>query len=199
MQAAGGVALAALIVVVGALVYLHIAPTGLSPVRNAVSHYGITRFRLGYRIATIAFAVSGLALAIAISHATGGHATGPIVLLVVFAAARAVISWYPMDAPGSQRTATGAVHGLLAIAAFGGVTAAALRLQHALSDHRLLHSLGPASEVLGFLMLLLLLAMGMSRSYPVLRKRFGLLERGFYLAAIVWFAVFSIGCIARVH
>ena len=199
MQVAGGVALAALIVVVGALVYLHVAPTGLSPVRNAVSHYGITKFRMGYRVATLAFAVSGLALAVAISRATNGHATGPILLLVVFGAARGLISWYPMDAPGSLRTGTGAIHGLLALAAFGGVTIAALRIPHALTDQRMLHGLATTSKVLGFVMLILLICMGLSRSYPALGKRFGLVERGFYLAAIVWFAVFSIGCIARVH
>jgi hypothetical protein len=197
MQAAGGVALAALIVVVGALVYLHIVPSGLSPVRNAVSQYGITRFRAGYRVATIAFAISGAALALAISRATHGHASATIVLLVVFAAARAVISWYPMDAPGGDRTSTGRAHGLLAIAAFAGVTAAALRLASVLSDQTALHELAPVSRGLGILMLVLLLSMGFSRSHPELGRRFGLIERGFYVAAIAWFAALSIGCIAR--
>ena len=44
---AGAGTLAAVAVAVGALVTLHVLPTGLSPVRDAVSHYGITRYRLG--------------------------------------------------------------------------------------------------------------------------------------------------------
>lgn len=32
------------------MIILHLLPTGLSPVRNAVSQYGITRYRQGYRI-----------------------------------------------------------------------------------------------------------------------------------------------------
>jgi hypothetical protein len=55
---AGMIALAALAVTVASLGYLHLAPTGLSPIRNAVSQYGITPFRTGYRAATIAFAVA---------------------------------------------------------------------------------------------------------------------------------------------
>lgn len=194
MQAAGGVALVSLLVVVGALGYLHLAPTGLSPLRNAVSQYGITSFKAGYRVATIAFAVSGVALAVAISRATTGAGV-TIVLLGVFAAARAVISWYPMDAPGSPRTQTGRAHGLLALAAFGGVTAAAFRLRQALHSPGPLHGLGSASEILAVLMLACLLGLGFSRSHPTLRARFGLIERGFYLSAIAWFAVFAVACL----
>ena len=51
-QVAGAVPLLALAVVVASLVYLHIEPTGLSPLRNAVSQYGITSFKAGYRVAT---------------------------------------------------------------------------------------------------------------------------------------------------
>jgi len=52
MAAAGVIALLALAVVVASLTYLHLEPTGLSPVRNAVSQYGITSFRAGYRVAS---------------------------------------------------------------------------------------------------------------------------------------------------
>jgi len=59
MAAAGLIALLALAVTAASLGYLHLAPTGLSPVRNAVSQYGITPFRAGYRVATIAFGAAG--------------------------------------------------------------------------------------------------------------------------------------------
>ena len=44
-----------------------------------------------------------------------------------------------------------------------------------------------------------LLGLGLARSVPVVRAHFGAIERGFYLAAITWFAVFSVACIVSTH
>jgi hypothetical protein len=195
MHVAAAIALFALLIVVGALVWLHLRPTGLSPLRNAVSQYGISDYRVGYRVATIAFAISGAALAIAISRATHGNAGPTVALLIAFAVARALISWFPMDAPGGERTGTGAMHGVLAIVAFAGVALAALKLGHVAVKGTALHGLASTSTALGILMTALLVGMGFSRNTPALRARFGLIERGFYLAAIVWCAVFSIACL----
>jgi hypothetical protein len=193
--AAGVVSLLALAVVVASLVYLHLRPSGLSPVRNAVSQYGISPFRSGYRVATIAFAVAGAALAFGLDRALTGAGRGLVVgLLAVFALARAVISWFPMDAPGAERTETGRTHGLLALVAFAAVTFAAFRLGGILGAERRWHSLAEVSTALGSAMALCLFGLGLARSTPELRARFGAIERGFYLAAIVWFAVFSLAC-----
>jgi hypothetical protein len=196
--AAGIVALVALAAVIGSLAYLHLAPTGLSPIRNAVSQYGITPYRSGYRVATIAFAAAGAALALAISHALPGTGRTRLVIamLIVFAIARALISWFPMDEPGTPRTATGRRHGLLAIAAFAAATIAAFRLGSALAHGGRWHSLATVSTALGWAMLACLLAVALVRGAPALRERFGAIERGFYLAAIAWFAVFSVACVA---
>jgi len=122
------ISLLAVAVVIASLTWLHLQSTGLSPVRNAVSQYGITPFGAGYRVATIAFALAGLALAIGIDRAISGQGRTPVItLLVVFAAARGAISWFPVNAPGAPRTSTGSVHGLLALAAFGSLAYAALR------------------------------------------------------------------------
>jgi Protein of unknown function (DUF998) len=199
VTAAGVIALVALAATVGSLGYLHIEPTGLSPLRNAVSQYGITSFKAGYRAATIAFAVAGLALAIAVSQALHHQASATIVLLVVFAAARAAISWFPMDHPGDPRTQTGAIHGLLAIAAFGSATAAAFRLANALSDQNTWHALAGTSRVLGWLMLACLLAMFLAHRLPPVGRWFGAIERGFYVSAIAWFAVFAFAAATHAH
>ena len=191
---AGIIALLALAVTVASLVWLHLQPTGLSAVRNSVSQYGITSFRAGYRAATIAFGAAGLALAAGISQAIGGRALVAVTLLVVFAVTRAAISWFPMDAPGAQRTSSGRAHGWLAIAAFGAATLAALRLGTVLSRAARWHSFAPVSVALGWLMVALLVAMALARSVPAVRDRFGAVERAFYLAAIAWFAVFGVAC-----
>ena len=197
---AGVVALVALAAVVASLTYLHLEPTGLSPVRNAVSQYGITDFKPGYRAATIAFAIAGIALATALHRELSGHgAKLVLLLLVLFAIARAAISWFPMDAPGTERTSTGSMHGVLAIVAFGGATAAAFRLGSVLSNGPHWHSLGPVSVWLGCAMLAFLLGMMLSRGLPWLRARFGAIERGFYACAIAWFAVFAVASVASAH
>jgi hypothetical protein len=193
---AGVIALVALGAVIVSLGYLHVAPTGLSPVRNAVSQYGITPFRAGYRVATIAFAVAALGLALGLHRAlrASGNVRFVIGLLTIFAITRALISWFPMDAPGTPRTTTGRQHGLLAIAAFIAATIAAFRLGSALSGGARWHSLAPVSTALGGAMLACLLAIVVARRVPAVHERFGAIERGFYLAAIAWFAVFSLAC-----
>ena len=125
MTAAGVTALLALAVTVASLGYLHFAPTGLSPVRNAVSQYGITPFRAGYRVATLA----------------------------------------------------------------------AFRLAGVLSREDRWHWLISVSTALGGLMAACLVGMALARTFPAVRARFGAVERGFYLAAIAWFAVFSVACV----
>ena len=39
-----------------------------------------------------------------------------------------------------------------------------------------------------------LLVMVLARGVPAVRARFGAVERGFYLAAIAWFAVIAVAC-----
>jgi hypothetical protein len=199
LTAAGVIALLALAVTVASLGWLHVKPTGLSPVRNAVSQYGITVFRAGYRAATIAFGAAGIALAAGVGEALASRGKVVVILLVIFAIARAAISWFPMDAPGADRTSTGQTHGLLAMAAFGGVTLAAFRLASVLSGQDRWHSLAPVSATLAIVMAALLIAMALARSLPAVRARFGAIERGFYLSAITWFAVFAYACAANVR
>jgi len=200
MVVSGVLGLIALGVVLASLVYLHVAPTGLSPLRNAVSQYGITAYRTGYRIAAIAFGVAGIAVAAGIEQAEASHEpTAVLVLLAIFALSRGAISWYPMDAPGTPQTATGRAHGRLAVAAFVSVGAAAFELGRVLSQQQLWHGLAATSTGLGWVMLALLLAMALGRSQPVLRANFGLVERAFYVSAIAWFTVFAVACALRVQ
>lgn len=198
MTAIGILALCALSIVVGSLGYLHLAPTGLSPVRNAVSQYGITTYRDGYRVATLAFGAAGLFLAVGVDQRLG-VVVAVTILLLVFALSRAAISWYPMDAPGAEPTETGRLHGLLAVVAFGGISLAALYLGRVLARRREWHALSGVSSVLGWLMVATLLAMALARSSPAVRDRFGLIERAFYAFAIAWSVIFATACALNVR
>lgn len=173
----------------GGLVALHLAPTGLSAIRNAVSQYGITSYRSGYRIQTIGYAVAGLGAAIGI-FTLPGAAAGPAGLCLIFAAARALISWFPMDAPGAERTATGRGHGVLAAAAFVCAGLAAWQLARLLRHDGLHPAIATISAVLAAVMAITLLAMVTSRRAGI--GRFGLIERGFYLTMTAWLATVAV-------
>jgi Protein of unknown function (DUF998) len=166
---------------------------------KTVSQYGITSFRAGYRVATVAFGAAGLALAAGVSQALGGRGWVVVILLVAFALARAAISWFPMDRPSAEWTRTGQMHFVLAFVAFASVTAAALVLGAVLSGQGRWHALAPVSTALGYAMVACLAMFGLAQTVPALRERSGAIERGFYLSAITWFAVFASACAAGVR
>lgn len=199
MTAVGIIALLGLAVTVASLAWLHVQPTKLSPVRDPVSEYGITTFRAGYRAATISFAAAGLALAAGISQALGGRGLAVVILLVVFAVTRAAISWFPMDPPGAKWSRTGWIHFALAFVAFASVLAAASVLGAVLSHPGEWHALAPISTALGYALTACLAVFGLAQTVPPLRARFGAIERGFYLFAITWCAVFASACAAGVR
>jgi hypothetical protein len=190
MEVAGAFAIAlGLAVGLSALVVLHVLPTGLSPVRNAVSEYGITPYRMGYRVQTLGYALAGLGAAIGLARLPGPVAL-VVVLCIVFAAARAAISWFPMDAPGAERTATGGWHGSLAIVAFGTVGIAAASLARLFHQDGIHSGVASASDLLALLMLVACVGMVVSRRIG--GEFFGLAERGFYLCMTAWLVVVAI-------
>jgi hypothetical protein len=193
---AGAVGLAGLASTVAFLVYLHAVPTGLSPLRNAVSQYGLTAYRGGYRGATFGFAVAGVAAAAGLGVTFRDRNPGALVaLLLIFAVTRAIISWFPMDAPGTATTVTGQTHRLLAFLAFGAVAAAAFVLSSRLQSGNHWQGLAPISSGFGWAMLAFVLGMVMARENQASRQWFGAAERGFYLVALGWFAVFTVACV----
>ncbi len=193
---AGWVDILGLGAAVSSLVFLHLAPTGLSPGHNPVSQYGITPYRAGYRSATIGLAVAGAGAAVGVARASSGRGVGSAVaLLVVFAVARAVISWYPMDAPDAVRTSTGHTHGVIAVVTFTAATLAALQLGRALTGPGRWHALSPWSTGLGLLMAGSVVGMVAARRNEGLRRYFGLVERALYVAIIAWLAMLGVALV----
>jgi hypothetical protein len=174
------------------LIALHLLPTGLSPLRNAVSQYGITRFRAGYRLQTMSMGVAAIAAAIGIREVGSAGGTLIVALLVVCGAARLAISWFPMDPPDSERTETGRRHGLLAIAAFATTAIAAIRLGEILDRAEVWRRVSGAVTGLGYGMAVALIALGASRRTESFRGYFGLVERAFYAGAIAFFAIVGV-------
>jgi len=194
-QALGIVSIVALAWALVSLAYLHIVPTGLSPVRNAVSQYGIFAHKGGYRSATIAMGVAGAALAAALGRVLHGAGVAEVLaLLAAFASCRIAISWAPMDAPGAASTPKGAAHGVLAIVTFVSVSLAAIRLCRVLEAGVPLHSLAALSRVLGWAMVVCIALMFFARLSPELRRVFGAVERALYIAVLGWLGVFAMAC-----
>lgn len=191
-----GSALIAVGVAVGviALIALHLLPTGLSPVRAPVSQYGISRYRAGYRVQTVAYAVAGVGAAIGIAALPqGGRLV--VVLCAIFAAARAAISWFPMDRPGGTPTSNGRRHGLLATVAFLSVALAAAQLARTLDRDHADTPLASVSNALAIAMLLALFAMVVDRRTN--GGHFGVVERAFYLAMTAWLIALAVALATR--
>ena len=194
-EVAGVVGLLGVAGTVAALATLHVLPTGLSPLHNAVSQYGITRYRLGYRIATICTGLAGVFIAAGIQADVRGAGV-VVVVLVVFGLARLAISWFPMDTPGTPVSASGRRHGLLAIVAFASVGIAALRLSDVLRRTHQWTDASGSIQVAGWLMLVAIIAMvvvrrGSGGSY------FGAVERAFYVGMLAFLAIVSVALISH--
>lgn len=154
------------------LAYLHVAPTGYSPLRNAVSEYGVGAYARWYAAQASCAGLAGLALAVALRH----PAT-VVALLVVLAVTRVAIGWFPTDTIAiGERTTHGAVHMLLAAAAFTAASWAAIALRPA--QH--------GEPALGWLMLVCAVGTMLSLRNPALRPWLGLIERGYYAGMLAW-------------
>ena len=99
----------------------------------------------------------------------------------------------------ARNSRTGWTHFSLAFVAFGCVMAAASVLGAVLSHPGTWHALAPVSAVLSYAMAACLAVFGPAQSLPALRARFGAIERGFYLFAITWCAVFAVACAGGVR
>lgn len=184
-HALGFVTLAGIATQLGALVYLHFARTGLNPFRNAVSQYGITDRRAGYRVQTLAMGTALASAGVAVAIAWRGPGVAVIVaLLLVAASSRVAISWYPMDAPGSAQTTTGLAHRFLALIAFVSIADAAWRVSRLLQSPPQWSGLRNASTTWTIVMVIALILIVLTRVAPGGRHVFGLVERVFYVGAM---------------
>jgi len=123
-----------------ALIALHLLPTGYNPKLDAVSDYGIGRYRGVFLAQTLAGAAACFALAIALGDAKPSMPTLAIVLLVIAGIARFLIPVFPTDQNGSRfQTVRGTTHMILAIVIFAAIIIAASKLGSTLEHRRAWH------------------------------------------------------------
>jgi hypothetical protein len=161
------------------LVSLHFLPTGLNPIRYAVSDYGWTAYGLGYRAMVILQGVGAILIAVALGQQTD---VGSLGWLYAYGVVRILIAGFMTDREPEglgSLTRTGRIHMLLAGTAFASIAVAASRLEWT----GMPGLLGP----LGWLVLVTALATGTAIVVPPIRHAaLGLIERTHYVAAITW-------------
>jgi sugar phosphate permease len=159
-----------------AVVRLHRHPTGLDPVRDAVSDYGNTPFHPLYRLQVVAYGVAALLLTGALADGTDVGTTG-LDWLVLYGAARIAIAGFMIDRDPALPTRAGRLHWLLATLAFTAIAVAATTIGA---------DIGPGFHALGWVVAGFAIATAVARLLPPLARWFGAVERGLYLAVTAW-------------
>jgi hypothetical membrane protein len=177
----GGIVTAGSAICLASILILHLLPTGYDPMRNAVSDYGVGKYRVWHRTAVLSLAVSGLAMAIASSGTVKPESNLVVGLLVIFAVARAAIPFFPTDIEGQPLTTRGRVHWGLAIISFASLAFAAGFYEGTSLD-----------DAIGWVVVAAVCLLLVSLLLPRFRKAFAVLERAFYFSMICWFFITGI-------
>jgi hypothetical protein len=188
------IAALAMAVGTGALLLLHVLPTGYNPIHDAVSDYAIGRYHTLFWVFATAGAASALTLAIALARAHPSNPTLTIAMLLISAVARVLIPLFPTDQSGSRfQTPKGTTHMVLAVAVFASIAVAASNLGGTLGREPAWHSVkGLVDGWLPWVITGTATATALAIVGPRLKRIFGLIERLYYVSSITWFFVISI-------
>jgi len=174
----GEIATAGSLVCLASILLLHLLPTGYDPIRNAVSDYGVGKYRIWHRVAVLSLAAAGFAIAVASSGTVKPESDLVVGLLVIFATVRIAIPFFPTDIEGQTLTTRGRIHWGLAIIAFASLAFAAGFYEGTSLD-----------DVVGWIVVVAVCLLIVALALPRLRRVFGLLERVFYFSMICWFLI----------
>ena len=170
------------------LVALHLLPTGLDPIRYAVSDYGWTRYTLGYRAMVVLQGSGALLIAYALGQVTDATSLG---WLFAYGVVRLLIAGFMTDRePEGLRSLsrTGLIHMILAGTAFASIALSASHIDWTGKPD----ALGP----LGWLVSATAIATGIALVVPRIRRRaLGLIERSLYASTIAWLIVVAVSII----
>lgn len=189
-----GIAAAALVAVQAtALVVLRVLPTGYSVVSDAVSDYGVGRFRAWFWLQVVSGGIACLLVGVALDQQHPFTPTAAVVALTVTAAARMLVPFFATDQGRSRfQTLHGTVHMLLAVVAFGGLVWAATSLWSTLRHYPAWGGLEGPLTVLPWIMLGSVAAVVVAIRGPRLAPLLGVFERLFYLSSITWLMIVAV-------
>lgn len=186
-------AIVAITVQVGALIALHLLPTGYHPIHDAISDYGIGRFRSVFWLHVVAGGVAGLALAVGLARLHPDRPGLTVAMLVVAALARFLLPAFPTDQGGDRfQTRKGIIHMILAIAAFTAVAVAASTIWGALQHDPGWQGHRGLLNVLQWAITATAIATAVALRGPRLKRIFGVFERLFEVTWVAWVYVVAI-------
>lgn len=194
MSAAAFAALLALSVYVAAVVASHLLPTGIDPVRDALSHYAAGRRPAVAAVAGVAnvIALVMLLVALAINPVAARQAPGGLGALGVMALTRVGTRLLPLDAPGRRVTSRWRAHALLAAVNVAASAVALRALTPALVALPAWRAYAPLLALTDRLVGPLLLVLAVCVLVRPLRRVFGLAERLFALDLTLWLAAVAV-------
>lgn len=166
------------------LVIVHFLPTGVNPISEAVSDYGVGKYKNFYRLIVFWLGSSGLLLAITFAKALFPKPTMTILALLLFAAVRWVITIFPTDLPDAEETDVGKAHVTLAKLAFGSIAVAAAFLPSQIHEDPLWQKYNVLMWALAGAIAATAVATALARSFYM--KLFGFAERLLYVSMFAW-------------
>lgn len=178
-MALGVAALACFAAALAILLRLHLLlPTGLDPVRDAISDYGATEYHRNYRVMVVALGAGAILLAVGLARETNAD---NLFWLWIYGISRMAISGFMIDRDPPPFTREGRIHWLLATVAFTSIAFAATSITWS-GQPEVLRGLGWA---------VLATAVGtlMATRVPAI---FGLVERLLYATSMTWLAIAAI-------
>jgi hypothetical protein len=178
-----------------ALAVLHLLPTRVDPIRDAVSDYGRGPYRAYYVVQVVAIGLGALLLTVVMAVGLTAGAFG-LLLLAAFGLCRIGIAAFPADIAGQPGTRRGRVHVALAAVAFTAIAIAAPLLSIELAAAASWRTVGAFLIALAAAVPTALVATYAAATLTRLRGIFGALERLFYVAAISWLMVVAVQIVA---
>src|SRR5579862_2746064 len=169
------------------LVYLHFLPTGLHPLRNAVSEYGAGRYRFWYQAMCINQAVVAFLTAAALATKVAPAPVTTDAALIALGLARLVISQAPVEAVKNKRRTVSRTHILMALIIFSSAVVASAAFDRSIAGHadwaNVAGTLRLFKKSIAFFALLAFLAVAAPRGL----RYVGTAERLLYISIIGWF------------
>lgn len=188
----GALILLFVVISIGCLVYLHLLPTGLNPLRNAVSEYGAGRFRFWYQAMCVSQAITAFLTAATLATKVTPAPFETDAALIVLGLARLVISQAPVVVVHGKHKATSGAHIVMAVLIFGSAVVASTSFNRAIASNAdwasVLSTLRLFKYTIVFFALLTFLAVAAPRAL----RYVGTVERLLYASIIGWFVTIGI-------
>jgi hypothetical protein len=176
----------------GCLVYLHLLPTGLHPLRNTVSEYGAGRFRFWYQAMCVNQAIAAFLTVAALATKVTPAPLEADAALVVLGLARLVISQAPVIVVRGKSTTTSRTHILMALLIFGSAVVASASFDRAIASNADWTSVLSPLHLFKYGIALFALLTFLAVAAPRALSYVGTVERLLYLSIIGWFVTVAI-------